>query len=156
MNKPSILKNIGIGLGAIALMIVGASLALNAKSLVAPTAQAQPSVPNPGHNWDAVGLPEGTWPNLDADKLDGYDSSAFGGSSCYTNWNDITCASGWTAVSTGVWTVVWIENTPISGGLICAADRAHDGNFNVPVAATRPSAPTGYWVDSEPCAVCCK
>jgi hypothetical protein len=45
--------------------------ALGLRSLVAGTASAQPSIPNPGHEWSAIALPAGTWPGLDADKVDG-------------------------------------------------------------------------------------
>ncbi|MCJ7510113.1 MAG: hypothetical protein MUP14_04395, partial [Dehalococcoidia bacterium] len=37
-------------------------------------------------------------------------AAATTGGGCYTNWNADTCAAGYTAVSTGLWTVV------VSGG----------------------------------------
>jgi hypothetical protein len=79
-----------------------------------------------------------------------------GGGVCYTNWNDDTCAPGWTAVSTGLWT--WYQRTPTEGSpLLCV--RALD-----PDAATFD---VGLWVDQYigdgqaalpqnlPCAICC-
>jgi hypothetical protein len=34
-----------------------------------------PDVPNPGHSYDQIELPVGTWPSLDADLLDGLHAS---------------------------------------------------------------------------------
>jgi len=44
-------------------------------SLSTGTASADPAVPNPGHPYDDIELPGGTWTGLDADKLDGLDAS---------------------------------------------------------------------------------
>ena len=156
MNMSNNLRNISIAGGVLVVFIVGAFFALGVKSVFTGTAQAQPSVPNPGHSYQEVGLPAGTWPNLDADKLDGYDASQFGGGGCYNNWNDATCAPGWTAVSTGEWTAV---NYQESGAfaMLCAADK---GN-NKPGGPSFEADTDGdddyvHSLVHEPCAVCCK
>ena len=108
-----------------------------------------------------VGLPEGTWPNLDADKLDGYDSSDFGGGGgCYTNWNSADCAAGYTAVSTGEWTGVAMN--PGGGAttslLICAAPKTADyPTYNMGFVSWNKTGEFGFHgVSHEPCAICCK
>lgn len=157
MNMSKTLWQALLAGGLLVVFTVGAFFALGVKSVVIPAASAQLSAPNPGHNYDQIGLPEGTWPNLDADKLDGYDSSEFGGGgSCYTNWNDSTCAPGWTAVSTGEWTsmLAYLPAAIFAGTVVCASPKAEGATgsgFNSTTAS-------GYLhtVNHEPCAICCK
>lgn len=61
-------------LGGLAVLALGLFLALGMRSVVAGPA-ADPLKPNPGHEWSEMGLPPGTWPGLDADKVDGQDAS---------------------------------------------------------------------------------
>jgi hypothetical protein len=71
---------------ALAMLALGFLAALGARSLVAGTASASPDPPNPGHSWSEIGDFPGTmWHSnndgpgsgLDADTLDGLDSTAF-------------------------------------------------------------------------------
>jgi hypothetical protein len=72
------------------------------------------------------------------------------GGGCYTNWNSDTCAPGWTAVETGVWT-----SGNEFGGVICAAEKAQDGGSRTIQAVTRYDT-SSHSVNLEPCAICCK
>jgi len=56
---------VSVGLALVVGIVVGAAIG-NPFGV-----SAQPPVPNPGHEWSAIGLPEGTWPGLDADMVDG-------------------------------------------------------------------------------------
>jgi hypothetical protein len=82
--------------------------------------------------------------------------SASGGG-CYTNWNADTCASGWTAVETGLWTVIQGEGG--YGGIICAAEKLADADtVRYPQAQVRApvTGPDVHTINLEPCAICCK
>jgi hypothetical protein len=69
-------------LGAVALMTVGFFAVLGVSSGVAgPGSAPAAAPPNPGHSYDQVELPAGTWPGLDADLLDGQQASAFASAS---------------------------------------------------------------------------
>jgi hypothetical protein len=89
-------------------------------------------------------------------------TAATTGGGCYTNWNANTCAAGYTAVETGVWTNVLSMNSAMQsesgGGVICAAEKAQEesGNSFFYHAVTRNMAtPPHHLVNLEPCAVCC-
>lgn len=69
---------------AVAMLALGFLAALGVRSLVVPTASAEPQVPNPGHSWSEIGdLPgemwhsenDGSGSGLDADTLDGLNSN---------------------------------------------------------------------------------
>ncbi|MGD0115995.1 MAG: hypothetical protein ABSC13_08345 [Dehalococcoidia bacterium] len=78
------------------------------------------------------------------------------GSGCYTNWNDATCATGWTAVSTGVWTVLGTASSVTFGTLICAQAKAENNAFELSVVSDTRNNPSGsHTVQDEPCAICC-
>ena len=88
-------------------------------------------------------------------------AAAVTGSGCYTNWNDDTCAPGFTPVSTGMWTAVVIYDSsgppPHSGAtMICAAAKSlFAGGQNTAWSDTTPADDGRHYVDSEPCAICC-
>jgi len=64
-------------LGALAVFAIGFFVALGVRSVVAgPDSAPAAAVPNPGHSYDQIELPAGTWPGLDADTLDGMDTGA--------------------------------------------------------------------------------
>jgi hypothetical protein len=82
-------------------------------------------------------------------------AAAVTGTGCYTNWNSADCAPGWTAVSTGVWTVVFsdAQNNLV---LICAQAKPEDGMVGTtPRSDTNFEPPFGHVIDDEPCAICC-
>jgi len=60
---------------ALAMLALGFLAALGLRSL-AGTASADPAAPNPGHSYNQIELPAGTWTGMDADKVDGLDSTA--------------------------------------------------------------------------------
>ncbi len=145
--------------GGLALFVAGFVIALEVRSVVATPPEAPAAqLPNPGHGYDQIELPPGTWPELDADRLDGLDSSAFaaaGSGACYTNWSGNTCAAGWTAVYTGVWDSVSYAN---GSYLMCGPDltpNAFDGDFSVQVDDYFGDNARRY-PQNDPCAVCCK
>jgi hypothetical protein len=88
-------------------------------------------------------------------------AAAVTGSGCYTNWNSADCTPGWTAVSTGVWTLVGSAEMNQLTALICAQAKPEDSifgefypysdstNFRVHDEAL------GHVIDHEPCAICC-
>lgn len=87
-------------------------------------------------------------------------AAASNGGSCYTNWNANTCAAGYTAVSTGVWTQVFGRVTLYDyhvGTLICAEEKPLSGGgdamFWSDVSIT--SSDGNHDIDREPCAICC-
>lgn len=67
MIKRTAIAAVGLALVASAIVggVVGSQLG----------ASASPDPPNPGHDWSAIGLPEGTWPDLDADRVDGLEAA---------------------------------------------------------------------------------
>jgi len=71
--------------GGLALFVAGFVIALEVRSVVATPPEAPAAqLPNPGHSYDQIELPSGTWPGLDADKVDGLDASEVGGiSACF-------------------------------------------------------------------------
>jgi hypothetical protein len=77
-------------------------------------------------------------------------TAASTGGGCYTNWNADTCAAGYTAVETGVWTV-----PNVSGGTTCAAEKMQNelGTGGM-VLYTRWQS-TVHQMNLEPCAICC-
>ena len=81
-------------------------------------------------------------------------AAAVTGSGCYTNWNDATCAPGFTAVSTGVWTAAGLNQGP--GGLICAEAKP-SGLYSSAPFLSKTYSPDGmaHEVANEPCAICC-
>ncbi len=162
MNTPKNLNGLLIALGVLVVFTVGAFFALGVKSVFTDTASAQLTAPNPGHNYDQIGLPEGTWTDLDADRLDGYEAADFGGGgSCYTNWNSADCAPGWTAVSTGEWTPI-VMSGPVGGGwaygtgMVCAAPKAEDNPETNYAYSDTVDGGTRHTVSHDPCAICCK
>jgi len=84
-------------------------------------------------------------------------AAAATGSGCYTNWNDSTCASGYTAVSTGVWTLVGPLAAYESTALICAEAKSEVEPYGFqPISDTSKEATVrGHWVQNELCAICC-
>ena len=143
---------------AVAMLALGFVAALGARSLVAGTASASPAAPNPGHSYDQIELPPGTWPELDADRVDGYEASQLGGGGCYINWNLAGCAAGFTVVSTGVWTVLGSAGAGgvVGGSVICAQAKSSDTTlFMYPHSATTENV-RAHDIDNEPCAICCK
>jgi len=84
-------------------------------------------------------------------------TAASTGGGCYTNWNADTCAAGYTAVETGVWTS--LETQGGGGGTICAAEKEQNQNLDVPLFAfTRFDLSTNadvHYVKLDPCAICC-
>ena len=76
---PNKLPGLLVGVGVLVVFTVAAFFALGVKSVFTSTASAQLSAPNPGHGYDQIGLPAGTWPGLDADKVDGLDASELAG-----------------------------------------------------------------------------
>lgn len=85
-------------------------------------------------------------------------AAAATGGACYTNWNADTCSPGYTAVETGVWTLLYYGG---GGGSICAAEKVADVDLNPGIMAITnpdpvlPSNPDTHLVDREPCATCC-
>jgi len=79
------------------------------------------------------------------------------GGACYTNWNADTCAAGYTAVSTGVWTLVGPLAAYESTALICAEAKTEVEPYGFqPISDTSKEATVrGHLVQDEPCAVCC-
>ncbi len=83
------------------------------------------------------------------------------GSGCYTNWNSASCATGWTAVATGEWTVIigeGLSGPPTGAAVICAAPKVE----NVPADAVYGYSDTAsgssngsHLIQHEPCAICC-
>lgn len=62
-------------LGAVAIFATGFFVALGVRSVVAgPDSAPLAQLPNPGHTYDQIELPPGTWTGLDADTLDGLNS----------------------------------------------------------------------------------
>lgn len=84
-------------------------------------------------------------------------AAATTGGGCYTNWNGNTCAEGYTAVETGVWTAVAMGSVDIGGtSLICAAKQPLDRVANYMFyAETSIVEDHSHDVDDEPCAICC-
>jgi hypothetical protein len=83
-------------LGVLAVFAAVFFVALSLRSVVAgPDAApaAAPTPHNPGHPYDQIDLPEGTWPGLDADMLDGQDASAFASASHGHNAGDINAGT---------------------------------------------------------------
>jgi len=63
-------------LGAVAVFAMGFFVALGIRSVVAgPDSAPLAQAPNPGHSYDQIELPVGTWSGLDADTLDGLQST---------------------------------------------------------------------------------
>lgn len=82
------------------------------------------------------------------------------GSGCYTNWNSATCATGWTAVATGEWTVIVAEapsGPPTGAGVICAVPKVeNDLGLHVQEHSDTDSGLAGsHAIQHEPCAICC-
>ena len=82
-------------LGALAVFAMGFFVALGVRSVVAgPDSAPAAAVPNPGHTYDQIELPAGTWSGLDADTVDGMHVGK-----AYSNAADIdpivTCRSGY-------------------------------------------------------------
>jgi len=77
-------------------------------------------------------------------------AAAVTGSGCYTNWNSADCAPGWTAVSTGEWTVLTAWS---SGNVVCASPKEQAASSQT----FESSTVNGYShsVSHEPCAICC-
>jgi hypothetical protein len=101
MRYPKNLITPLIVLAVLGALAVGILSTLSARSLVVDTASAQPSVPNPGHSYQEVGLPEGTWPNLDADRLDGLDASDLTDGCCLAKTGALINRTGYHANCTG-------------------------------------------------------
>ena len=79
---------------ALAVLVFGCLVALGVRSL-AGTASADPAVPNPGHSYDQIELPVGTWAGMDADKLDAMHAGQSG-----TNYVPYADASGRVGIGT--------------------------------------------------------
>lgn len=63
--------------GAVAVFAMGFFVALGVRSVVAgPDSAPAAAPPNPGHTYDQIELPVGTWPGLDADTVDGAEAAA--------------------------------------------------------------------------------
>jgi len=81
------------------------------------------------------------------------------GTGCYTNWNSADCAAGYTPVSTGEWTGVWVNasGVPGTGTLICAAPKTVDyPEYNMGFVSWNKGGEFGlHVVSDEPCAICC-
>jgi len=88
-------------------------------------------------------------------------AAATTGGGCYTNWNADTCASGYTAVETGVWTdVMGGTGTVSEGAVVCASKHTLDIDLGWYLNADTDggdmsSAPDGSVVRDWPCAICC-
>jgi hypothetical protein len=161
VNIHNNLNGLLVAVGVLVVFTVGAFFALGVKSVFTSTASAQLSIPNPGHNYDQIALPEGTWPGLDADKTDGLHASDIvtaGAGVCYTNWNSADCAPGWTAVSTGEWTVLFSTTVGWSGSFICASPKAEVGRYGSTTyeSDTNSGDDFTHYISHEPCAICCK
>jgi len=70
-------------IGVLAVFVAGFFVALAVRSVVAGPG-ASPDGPNPGHPWEQIELPPGTWPGLDADTVDGLQASELGGGGYWT------------------------------------------------------------------------
>jgi len=81
-------------------------------------------------------------------------AAAATGSGCYTNWNDSTCAAGWTPVSVGEWhAMIMGESSHFASAVVCASHKEE-------IESTTPfNSTTAFgWVhpvSHEPCAICC-
>jgi hypothetical protein len=77
-------------------------------------------------------------------------AAATNGGGCYTNWNADTCAAGYAAVETGLWTSISL------GGVICASEPTQsisgDREFHANISHTDNLLAQ---VNSQPCAICC-
>lgn len=70
MSKPTFM--VAALIGGLALFVAGFVIALEVRSTVATPSEAPAAqLPNPGHGYDQIELPAGTWPGLDADTVDG-------------------------------------------------------------------------------------
>jgi hypothetical protein len=91
-------------LAAVAVFALGFFVALGVRSVVAgPESAPAAAPPNPGHTYDQVELPVGTWTGLDADMLDGLHASEIMGRPGFAT---TTVDSGgdvgqWTSVTVG-------------------------------------------------------
>jgi len=125
------------------------------------------------HMWDETNLPSGAstegstpsgvWTNLNADYLDGLDSTTImasggsGGGSCFTNWDDDTCPVGYANVTSGFWKFIFIATgvsgniDPTSGGAGIVCSNKPNINFG---GVSTPFI--GVHTVPYPCAVCCK
>jgi hypothetical protein len=92
-------------LAAVALFALGFFVALSVRSVVAgPDSAPSASAPNPGHSWSEIGdLPGTMWHSnndgpgsgLDADTVDGQDSSEVGGiTSCWNRYIGLPGGTG--------------------------------------------------------------
>jgi len=86
-------------------------------------------------------------------------AAAVTGSGCYTNWNSADCAPGFTAVSTGTWTVLSFSAPFSAAGPICAGPKALDYLIGIGPQLISTSASlvnqNAHTVYDEPCAICC-
>jgi len=87
-------------------------------------------------------------------------TAATTGGGCYTNWNADTCAAGYAAVETGVWTAVAIGpygTGTNSGTLVCAEEKAYSGASSLIFGSDVSNAENdgSHAADREPCAICC-
>jgi hypothetical protein len=85
-------------------------------------------------------------------------AAASSGGGCYTNWNADTCAAGWTAVETGVWTVVGMEGSlGGAGGVVCATEKTEDQSAGHSLFSDTGLEVMNYAheLSDEPCAICC-
>jgi hypothetical protein len=80
------------------------------------------------------------------------------GGGCYTNWSNNTCAAGYTAVQTGVWVVVGLENSQGLAGPVCANPTSWTWNASYKLNAIGDFwrvSPYSHNINAEPCAICC-
>ena len=138
---------------ALAMLALGFLAALGVRSLVAGTASASPAAPNPGHSYDQIELPAGTWPGLNADLLDGLDSTALALASrqhpslmkiALLKWYDVSSSASF-QVGAGPWGVafdggsIWVANSNsdnvtklrASDGALLGTYDVGDGPFGV-------------------------
>jgi len=89
-------------------------------------------------------------------------TAATTGGGCYTNWNGDTCASGYTAVETGLWTTIYayrggdMYGYPPGGiAFICASPKPENNSSSIMLLSADQQSGETHGVSHEPCAICC-
>jgi len=145
-------RSVATVLGALAVLGVGLVLAFGVRSVVAdPNSGPAGSPPNPGHSWSEIGdLPGTMWHSnndgagsgLDADLLDGLDSTAF-------STGPHTTSLPWTSITSKPAGFADDVDDDILGGLSCANGQIAKWDGSAwQCAADDTGAGGGYWTQA--------